>query len=154
VGQKTLTVNVTDAAGNTGTPAVVTYNVVAGGAADLAVTIGGRSAAGGRILYDVAVTNLGPSTAKGVVIKDVIPAGTAFVSATLQGVTSGSCALNGSTVTCDAGDLPAGAGIGLHLIVTVTAPTGTVLKDTVSVGSLNPDPNPANNTATRQTVVQ
>jgi uncharacterized repeat protein (TIGR01451 family) len=149
-GQKTLTVNVKDAAGNLGTPAVVTYNVVAGPPADLAVTIGGRSAvqAGGQILYDIAVTNLGPSTAKGVVIKDVIPAGTTLVSATLA------CVQNGSTVTCNAGDLPAGAGIDLHVIVTVNAPSGTVLNDTVSVGSTNLDPNPANNTATLQTVVQ
>lgn len=153
VGQKTLTVMVTDAAGNTGTSAVVTYNVVAG--ADLAVSIGGRSAVqeGGRILYDIAVTNLGSSAAKRVVIKDVLPAGTTFVSATLEGNSWGSCALNTGTVTCNAGDLPAGAGIGLHIIATATAPSGTVLTDTVSVGSLNPDSNPANNTATRQTVV-
>jgi uncharacterized repeat protein (TIGR01451 family) len=153
VGQKTLTVMVTDAAGNIGTPAVVTYNVVGG--SDLAVTIGGRSAvqAGGRILYDIAVTNLGPSTAKGVVITDVIPAGTTFVSATLERVAWGSCALKAGTVTCNVGDLQAGADIGLHIILTVTAPSGTVLTDTVSVGSLNPDSNPANNTATRQTIV-
>jgi uncharacterized repeat protein (TIGR01451 family) len=156
VGQKTLTVNVTDAAGNIGTPAVLTYNVVAGPPADLAVTIGGRSAVqvGGQILYDIAVTNLGPSTAKGVVIKDVIPAGTTFVSATLVGVTSGSCVLNGSMVICNAGDVPTGAGIGLHVTVTANAPSGTVLNDTVSVGSMNLDPHPANNTATLQTVVQ
>lgn len=154
-GKKTITVNVTDAAGNTGTPAVVMYNVVAGPPADLAVTIGGRSAvaAGGQILYDIAVTNLGPSTAKGVVVTDAIPAGTTFVSATSQGLPSGSCAVNGNMVTCNT-DLPAGAKIALHITTTVTAPSGTVLTDTVSVGSQNPDPNPANNTATLKTVVQ
>src|SRR5262249_50254817 len=82
------------------------------------------------------------------------PAGTTFVSATLVGVTSGSCVLNGRMVICNAGDVPTGPGIGLHIVVTDTAPSGTVLTDTVSVESTNLDPNPANNTATLQTVVQ
>jgi hypothetical protein len=50
--------------------------------------------------------------------------------------------------------VPTGAGIGLHVTVTANAPSGTVLNDTVSVWSTNLDPNPANNTAMLQTVVQ
>jgi uncharacterized repeat protein (TIGR01451 family) len=175
VGTKTLTVQVTDAAGNTGTSASVTYNVVAGGggSADLAIAQIAKSTVktGDRLSYDMLVLNLGPKTADSVVIKDAIPVGTTFVSAGYESVScalfggcsappqSGTCKVAGSTVTCNAGQLKALSlsaldGIGVQVVVRVTAPAGTVLVNTATVSSSNSDPKPGNNTSTWKTTVK
>jgi uncharacterized repeat protein (TIGR01451 family) len=173
VGSKTLTVAVTDAAGNVGTPVSVVYNVVAGGSADLAI---GQIAkltvkTGDKLSYDMLVLNLGPKTADAVVIKDAIPAGTTFVSAGYESFScalfggcstpppAGSCSAAGSTVTCNAGQLKPLSlssldGIGVQVVVKVTAPAGTVLSNTVSVSSSNSDPNSGNNISTWKTTVK
>ena len=88
---------------------VSTHNVTVGPAADLVFSKDAPAhvPAGGRLLYSLQVTNDGPQTAAAVEITDDLPAGVTFVSA---GPTQGSCAATGQTVTCQLGDLPAGAG--------------------------------------------
>jgi uncharacterized repeat protein (TIGR01451 family) len=174
VGTKTLTVPVTDAAGNAGTPVSVTYNVVAnGGSADLAIAQIAKLTVktGDKLSYDMLVVNLGPKTADSVVIKDAIPAGTTFVSAGYESLScalfggcsapppAGSCTASGSTVTCNAGQLKALSlfsldGIGVQVVVKVNAPAGTVLLNTATVSSSNSDPKPGNNTSTWTTTVK
>jgi uncharacterized repeat protein (TIGR01451 family) len=173
VGKKTLTVLVTDAAGNVGTSVSVTYNVAAAGSADLAIAqIAKRSVkTGEKLSYDMLVLNLGPKIADGVVIKDAIPVGTTFVSAGYESIScalfggcsappqAGSCTLSGSSVVCNAGQLKPLSlfsldGIGVQVVVKVNAAAGTVLANTATVGSSNSDPNPGNDTSTWKTTVK
>jgi len=171
-GAKTLTIPVKDAAGNTGTTVTFAYNVVSTGPADLAVATSGSSTvqSGSQMAYDSLVLNLGPNPASNIVFTNVIPVGTTFVSAGPESLwcgmsggcatrASSSCTASGRTVTCQLGSLnPLSStsitGIGVQVVVRVTAPRGTRLTDQTTVSSPNPDPTPGNNSATVQTTVQ
>ncbi len=69
----------------------------------------------------IAVTNLGPGVAIDVLVTDLLPTNTTFVSAT---ATAGSCTNNGGLLTCALGSLgpDAGASIALVLIPRVASP--------------------------------
>jgi uncharacterized repeat protein (TIGR01451 family) len=104
----------------------------------------------GRILfYGVRVRNRGPNTATGVTLTDVLPPGVTFVGATS---TQGSCVHVSGTVTCSLGTLASGASAGVAITVRPQAP-GTITNSATAVAS-QPDPNPANNTATAMTTVR
>ena len=90
-------------------------------------------------------TNLGPTTATGVVVSDPVPAGTTFVSA------SAGCALALGIVSCTAGTLAPGAS--QAFTISVLALPGTSITNTATVAGLQPDPNPANNTASVTTTI-
>lgn len=87
--------------------------------ADLSIDKVARTAtavAGGSIVYDVTVTNLGPSDATSVVITDSVPAGTAFN----PGLSSASCTEAAGVITCalgtlDPDDAPVVVAIGLDI---------------------------------------
>jgi uncharacterized repeat protein (TIGR01451 family) len=101
--------------------------------------------AGTDITYTAVLTNRGPSTARGVVLSDPVPAGTSNPRASVPG---GTCSL-GTTVRCTLPALAAGASAPVTIVV-LSAPnrTGTV-QNTVTVASATtPDPDTANNTAT------
>ena len=122
----------------------VTINVPA---PDLRITKTGPAQVteGGMIAYSLVATNLGPTTATGVVVSDPVPAGTTFVSA------SAGCALALGIVTCTAGTLAPGAS--QVFTITVVALPGTSITNTATVAGLQPDPNPANNTASVTTTI-
>lgn len=106
---------------------------------------------GSNLTYNIRVSNVGPNAATGVTITDTLPSGTTFVSAT---PTSGSCTPpSGSTVTCNLGTLATRAAAGVRLVVTVSAPRGSVIRNTVMVDSDVPDSNQGNNTASATTRV-
>jgi uncharacterized repeat protein (TIGR01451 family) len=128
---------------------------------------------GAVLSYDMLVLNLGPKTAEGVVIRDVIPVGTTFVSAGFESLWCAlvggcgapsqmgaqACTVSGRTVVCDAGSLKplsllSTTGIGVQVLVRVNAPAGTTLVNTATVSSSTSDPKPGNNTVTWQTVVK
>ncbi len=172
VGSKTFTAQTTDFAGNPGTPVTVTYNVVPA-SADLAILqLAPRTVKSGSLMtYDLLAVNFGPNTASGVKIKDTLPAGVTFVSAGFEDITcalfggckavpqSSACSLSGNMVVCDAGDLKALSlssldGVGVQIVVRVTAPANRVLSNTANVSGSTSDPNPGNNTATGQTQVR
>jgi uncharacterized repeat protein (TIGR01451 family) len=95
------------------------------------------------ITYTIAVSNAGPSPATGVIVTDVIPPGTTFVSATpSQGSCSGT-----STVTCNLGTLNSGASATILLTLTLPSTAGPV-SNTASVTSSNPDTNATNDSST------
>ncbi len=128
------------------------------GSADLSITKSDSPdpvVAGSQLTYTITVTNGGPSTADDVVVTDALPAGTSYVSG-VNGSNQTVCTLvQNNTVTCSLGTLQPGTTGTIYLTVKVAAsvPTGTVLSNTVSVGSRTPDPNNANNTATETTTV-
>jgi uncharacterized repeat protein (TIGR01451 family) len=116
-----------------------TLNVIA--VADLAV---GKSGPAGveadtNFSYTITVTNLGPSTASGVVITDTLPVGVTFVSA------SGGGTHNGGVVSWSLGSLVAEQVSNLTLMV--TAPASGTLTNKASVSSSTLDTNLVNNTS-------
>ncbi|MCR9016836.1 DUF7507 domain-containing protein [Aquiflexum gelatinilyticum] len=86
---------------------------------------------GQNIVYTISVINNGPSDALGVIVDDVLPAGTVFVSATNGGVFA-----NG-IVQWSLGTIEAGDQINLQVTVTSLAalPDATVISNTAEVSS-------------------
>jgi uncharacterized repeat protein (TIGR01451 family) len=105
--------------------------------------------AGENILYELRVTNNGPSDAQNVVVTDAIPANTTFVTA------SGGCVLSSGTVTCSLGSLSAGATASALLQVKVTqgVANGTLINNSATVSSATTDPDTSNNTEGEITTV-
>ena len=139
---------------NTATASVV---VATAGQADVAIS-GSVSPnpvlAGNNITYQLTVTNNGPAptSAAAVMVKDTLPAGVTFVSAT---PTVGSCALAAGVITCSLGTLAAGSSVNITVIDTVNASTaaGTMITSAFTASSATSDPNPANNSVMLSTLV-
>jgi uncharacterized repeat protein (TIGR01451 family)/fimbrial isopeptide formation D2 family protein len=121
-------------------------------AADLSVVkTAGGAVAGGTASWTIAVRNDGPTAAEGVRVKDALPAGTTFSTATPS---QGTCSAAGGDVTCEFGTLPSGAAAQVTVVARVDAGlTGSTLRNTATVGSDTPDPQPSNDTSTADVVV-
>ncbi len=120
-------------------------------AADLAVTKTDSAdpvSRGATLTYTVIVTNQGPETATGVLLTDALSTSVRFVSVAS---TAGSCSELDDTVTCTLGDIPNGGSVTVTINATARR-TGTAI-NTAQVSSLSPDPDPANNTDTEETVI-
>ncbi len=89
--------------------------------------------------YTISITNLGPSSADGVVVTDAIPAGVTFVSASGGGVNNGGI-VNWAVGTLNSGQVS-------NLTLTVTAPASGSLTNTALVSSGTLDTNSLNNTS-------
>jgi large repetitive protein len=81
------------------------------------------ASAGDTITYNINVLNTGNSSALNVVVTDVLPANTSFVSVTGAGAFNGGCNYNQATntVTCNAGVLPAGQHVITLLVKTASS---------------------------------
>jgi uncharacterized repeat protein (TIGR01451 family) len=114
--------------------------------ADLSITktpAPGPYGTGLPLTYTIVVSNGGPSTATGVTVTDILPAGTTFQSATPGGACSGT-----TTITCNAGTLANGASATFTLTVTLPSSPGPVTNTaSVTAAATTADPNPANNSA-------
>ena len=170
-GTKTFTVNVTDAAGNTGTPVSVQYTVVSPASVDLAVVKLGPPTAqhGGQFAYNISAFNFGPDPATGFVLTDPLPAGATFVSANAQLFTCGfkgcssknetsNCSYSGNTLTCTLDSLAVTNWTGLAVYnltinVRATGPAGSLLSNTASITSSGTDSHPADNRSTAITKI-
>ena len=95
--------------------------------------------AGSIVAYTISVTNTGPSRATNVVITDILPLNTTFVSGT-------GCTESGGAVTCLVGDLDAGASATFFLTLRLNAAMTGAITNVVHVSSDTPDPNLDNNT--------
>jgi uncharacterized repeat protein (TIGR01451 family) len=124
--------------GQTNSPPA-TVNITVTPTADLAVTQTGPATGfiGSNLVYTVNVTNLGPATATGLIISNLLAPGLTFVSA------SGSGTNTGSLVTWFVPSLPSD-GV-TNFTVTVFAAGGGTFTNIVSGSSAVFDPNPANN---------
>jgi uncharacterized repeat protein (TIGR01451 family) len=94
-------------------------------------------AAGGLLTYTIDYGNTGNANALGVVLTDVVPAGTTFVSATAGGT------LSVGVVTWSVGTLPAGGSGSVQLTVRVGSPLpdGTIIRnDTYGIGASGTTP--------------
>ncbi|MBV8116190.1 MAG: DUF11 domain-containing protein, partial [Silvibacterium sp.] len=171
LGSKTFTVNVTDAAGNNGTPVSVPYTVVSPASVDLAVLkLAPLSVKQGNVFgYDIAASNFGKDPATDVVVTDPLPAGVSFVSLNAQLFTCGSkgcsttpessnCSVSGRTVTCTLDSLGVTNWTGVALFnlsikVRATGPAGSILSNTATITSADTDTNPGNNHSTAVTKI-
>lgn len=92
--------------------------------------------------FRLSVTNLGPSTAAGVTVTDILPAGLGNIFITSS---QGACSRVDNTVTCTLGALAAGS----NAVVNITATVNTqgIVTNTASVESDSTDPDVKNNTA-------
>ena len=139
---------------NSNNSVTVNVTVAAASQADMAVTMTDSPnpvLAGANITYTAVVTNNGPATATAVTAVDTIPANTTFVS---DVVPSGwTCVVNASTVSCTNPSLAANASSTFTFVFAVAAGTapGTVIVNSITVGSAVSDPTAANNTATTNT---
>ncbi len=144
----------TEATANWGT-AVANFTISTPTSADLAVTASGPSTvtAGTSATYTITLTNNGPASAQGVVLTDMLPAGSAFVSLTpaagnLDSFTFGQ---SGGSVTETATAAIASGHVDTFTLV-VSAPSnlsgGAAFSDSASASSTTADPNTANNSAT------
>jgi uncharacterized repeat protein (TIGR01451 family) len=121
---------------------------------DMAVAAAGPSTVTGgtNATYTLSITNKGPSAAQGVVLNDVLPTGSTFVSMTqTSGTDSFALGQSGGSATETAtGSIASGSSDTFTLVVFAPANLkyGATFNDTVTVSASNPDPNLANNSAT------
>ncbi len=111
-------------------------------AADLAATLAVAPEslnAGQNLEYTVTVTNPGPQSASAVMVTNMVPPRTDFVSA------SPSCVYSNGILICAAGTLSANAATNFTIVLAPRA-IGPVT-NTVQVSTVTPDPNPANDSA-------
>jgi uncharacterized repeat protein (TIGR01451 family) len=121
--------------------------------ADLAVTKSGPPsvAVKGTISYTVTITNLGPSAAQNVVLSDLLPAQTTFVS---QSQTSGpafTLANSGNQITDTIPSLLPGESASFTFVVTARFPAK--VRNTAQASSADADPQAANNSAAADTTI-
>ena len=112
--------------------------------------------AGQILTYTIVVTNVGPSTAQNVLIKDLLPAGVSFNGSSLINVFNGAnsnLSLTAGALTGTVGTLNVGGVVTIlgRTLVSVNA-TGTTLLNTANVTTTN-DVLPANNAAQATTIL-
>jgi uncharacterized repeat protein (TIGR01451 family) len=123
---------------------------VTGGTADLSLTkTDGPDPvlADSALMYTLTVADTGPSDATDVVVTDALPANVMVGS---TDPSQGSCA-GTTSVTCDLGSIPSGGNATVAISITPVAPGA--ITNTASVSATEPDPSPANNSATQTTAV-
>jgi uncharacterized repeat protein (TIGR01451 family) len=104
---------------------------------------------GSNQIYNITITNAGPSVATAVSVTDTLPVGVSYVTA----VTSqGSCSHSAGLVVCALGDLNPGASVTLQ-IDTIPLTAGS-LTNSATVGGNQTDLNPANNSLLAVATVQ
>src|SRR6185295_14532963 len=98
----------------------------------------------GNITYTTQVFNAESTTAgTSPVLTSTIPSSSTYVSSSATG--GGSCSQSAGTVTCNWSTIPASNNYFVTIVVTPTA--GGSLTLSSSVSGADPDPTPANNTA-------
>ncbi|MCB0055237.1 MAG: DUF11 domain-containing protein, partial [Caldilinea sp.] len=127
--------SVDNAAGSPRTDSETTTVIASATLAVTKVALTDPASAGGTALYQIVVTNEGPSDAQSVVVTDTLPAGMTYAGGDVA------CTASGQDVTCTVATLAAGAsrsflvqanvasdladGISLTNYVTATSPTAT-----------------------------
>ena len=115
--------------------------------ADLTLTAAAPAsvALGSTISYQLTITNGGPDVARFVVLNDVLPAGTTFVSISQDNGPSFNCSYPGAgatgAVTCTASLLATGASA--QFTVVVNALTAGNTSNTATASAESADPNPS-----------
>lgn len=103
--------------------------------------------AGSNITYVIYLSSLGPNTAQGVVLTDILPPGLSNVVVTPS---RGSCTVSNRTVTCSLGSVfnTSGNDISASVRITAVAMNGGALTNTASASTTSFDPDLTNNHST------
>lgn len=101
-----------------------------------------RAVVGQRVVYTIAVTNLGPGPAAGVRVSDTLPS---FVRPNEVSTTRGQASLSGQSVEVLIGDLAPGETVTITITATVVAPAPGNNRNLATVTSDTPDANLDNN---------
>ncbi|PYQ27212.1 MAG: hypothetical protein DMF56_20775 [Acidobacteria bacterium] len=121
---------------------------------DVAVSKTGpaQSAADTDVSYDVTLTNVGPGTATGITLQDLIPAGMTFVSVTPSATCTDPGAGNGGTVTCTVATLAENDSTTFTIVLHIPpqTPPGTGFTNIANISSPT-DPNGENDTSSATT---
>lgn len=119
--------------------------------ADLALTLTDTPdpvGLGGSVVYNLKVTNIGPSTTAAT-LTNTLPAGTTYLNISAPGWT---CNQAGGLITCSHPALAVGPASDIYIYVTVPNFSTTLINSASVTGSVT-DPNPADNNATANTSV-
>jgi uncharacterized repeat protein (TIGR01451 family) len=111
--------------------------------------------AGGNLTYTINFSNAGPSDAQTVMVTDMVPAGTSFVSAMVT--TGAGWAVNpAGPIVFSKATVVAGESAVFTIVVNVPASTasGATIMNSATASSATTDPVPANNTGMSTTTVQ
>ncbi|NNM03056.1 MAG: DUF5011 domain-containing protein, partial [Nitrosopumilus sp.] len=100
------------------------------------------------INYTLEIENNGPDTATNVLVIDNLPS-----EVTAQTVDPSECDLIGNTVTCDFSSLSAGSDETITITTLVNSGVSGVISNTATVSADESDPNPANNEATAEIII-
>ncbi len=102
---------------------------------------------GSNVTYTITVKNNRPEAATSVVVTDVLPSPTTFVSCSAPG---GICGGSGNTRTITFSSIPGGGSATIQLVAAVSCAIddGTSILNTATVSFGTPDPDPSNNFAT------
>ena len=100
--------------------------------------------AGGNVVFDIVVQNLGPLDATNVVVEDVFPAGLTFTG---NQNPSGAFTVNvvGSTVTVEMGTIPAGTTASIQLLADIDANQTANVTNTATVAGFEVETDTGNN---------
>lgn len=100
--------------------------------------------AGGNVVFDIVVQNLGPLDATNVVVEDIFPAGLTFTG---NSNPSGAFTVNvvGSTVTVEMGTLPVGASASIQLLADIDANQTANIANTATVAGFEVETDTGNN---------
>src|SRR5260221_708376 len=104
----------------------------------------------GNVQYTVYLYNGSTSQGTNPVLTSTLPANSTFVSATTP-YAGGTCTQAGGTATCNWASIPPGNSY--YAITTATPTSKSALTLSSSVSGTEPDPNPANNSASRAVTV-
>ncbi len=131
----------------------VTTTTAVTDSADLKISVSGSPSpvtVGANLTYSISVTNLGPSTASGVVVTNPLPGSVTLVSFTNS---QGSAANVAGAVVFTLGSIPTGTNVTMQVVVTANA-VGAVNSTAIVAASGTFDPVTANNSATTAIAVQ
>ncbi|MFI5706867.1 hypothetical protein [Kribbella sp. NPDC051620] len=127
------------------------------GSADVSIdkTAPATATAGSQITWTSTISNAGPSTATGVVVRDVLPAQVTVVSVTATGgtCTAGVPGNPALPTTCSLGNLGAGSNRTMTVVATINSSFTGAMHNDASVSSTTADPDSGNNTDTVTTQV-
>ncbi|MBN1148435.1 MAG: DUF11 domain-containing protein [Anaerolineales bacterium] len=102
------------------------------------------------ITYTISVTNTGPSSANNLVLSDLLPEFTSFISASPSWPT---CTHTAGTVTCNLGALAAEGNVQVVIVVNAPPNPGAITNQVSALSDVN-DPAPANNQALTQVQIE
>jgi uncharacterized repeat protein (TIGR01451 family) len=137
-----------------GTPPTETWQATTSSPplADLGVTLTASPEpvlVGDQLTYTATVADTGPMRAPDATLRETLPAGASFVSATAS---QGSCAQAEGVVTCSLGAIAKGASATATVVVSPTQ--AGALAASAAVSGTRQDPNQANDSATAQATAQ